>query len=532
MKNLTISYITNRIDPRIEWFFSSLSIQGGNEIPVNVIDFHADSQDRRHEVAELAKRWNINLIQHQTPMPNVWQGKHRLTKDNYFAASTASNTAIALCPTEWIAFVDDLSVLRPHWLTCVKEATSRSEITCGSYMKVLELEVKKGEVTGYKFHQAGEDHRAKMVGWGRVVPCNGSWFFGCSFVAPVEYLLDINGFDTGCDSMGYQDTLAGMMLEARGKKFVYDSRMVTFESEELHGQPGNVFHRWDPGVSPNDKSHKMIDLIKTGRHRAPNEYGPPGLRGLRDHVLSGHPFPVIQIPEHEWFTGTPLKELPPGTEQITHAPFERNTSSVTATLRSKLARFQKFDGWCTVAKAEKLAQLVLDYQPKLIVELGVFGGRSIGAMAMACQNIGSGRCIGIDPWTVKASTEGNLEQVHLDWWGKIDHENVYQLCKSRLRQVGLGGVELWRETDETAITKFDDGTIDLLHSDSNHSEEVSVRVTQMWHPKIRKGGILVFDDILWSTQARAVEMIKKEMGYEILDEVINDQESYLVARKL
>jgi predicted O-methyltransferase YrrM len=39
--------------------------------------------------------------------------------------------------------------------------------------------------------------------------------------------------------------------------------------------------------------------------------------------------------------------------------------------------YEKIEGWCTREKADKLIQLVKESNPKLVVELGVFGGRSI-----------------------------------------------------------------------------------------------------------------------------------------------------------
>lgn len=324
--SFTISYITNRREPKFEWFAWSLAKQGGTDIPVNVIDYHADNSDRRASIGCIAKESGIRLARHSTPKPTVWQGRHRLTKADCFAAANASNTAIALCPTEWIVFVDDLSVLRPGWLGRVKEAVKRTEITCGAYEKVLELVVEKGEAVSWKEHNSGKDIRMRQTGPDKLTACTGSWFFGCSFVAPVEALLTINGFDEDTDGMGYQDCLAGLMLNANGYQFVYDSGMVTFESEELHGQPGNVFHRWDPGTSPEDKSHKILELFANGRTKAPNYFGPDGLRGLREHVMRGNPFPVVSVPQHEWFTGRPLSSLPDNVEEPIHGPFERKLS--------------------------------------------------------------------------------------------------------------------------------------------------------------------------------------------------------------
>lgn len=322
--DFTISYITNRLEPKIEWFFGSLSKQGGTDIEVNVIDFHASDPDRRTRVKALADHYGIKLGRHITPKPTVWQGAHRLTKADYFAASNASNTAIAVCKTDWVVFCDDLSVLMPGWLSAVKASICRNEITCGAYRKVLKLDVKDGEVVSFENHHLGKDSREAYSGPNGMIPCGGSWFFGCSFAAPIEALLRINGFDEDCDSMGMQDCVAGLMLAHNGYSFVYDNRMMTWESEELHGQPGNVFYREDQGVSPNDKSHKILDLIKGGRITAPNYFPEGGLRKLRQDVLNGSEFPIIQNPQHEWFTGTPLSELPSSVKKLEHEPFERH----------------------------------------------------------------------------------------------------------------------------------------------------------------------------------------------------------------
>jgi len=322
--SFTISYITNRLEPKIEWFFGSLARQNGSGIPVNIVDFHASDLERRKKVEGLADHYGINLNWHTEPKPTVWQGRHRLTKEDYFAASNASNTAIAMCETDWIVFVDDLSVLRPGWLDCVKEAITRDGITCGAYRKVLKLDVQDGEVIQHEEHPLGIDVRERQVGSNTLTRCGGQWFFGCSFVAPIESLLKINGFDEDCDSMGMQDCVAGLMLERNGYNFWYDSRMMTWESEELHGQPGNVFHREDWGVSPNDKSHKILELINGGRIVAPNYFGPGGLRALRERLIDSGDWPEATIPQHEWFSGTPLKDLPLKPKPSSHGAFERN----------------------------------------------------------------------------------------------------------------------------------------------------------------------------------------------------------------
>lgn len=305
--NFTISYITNRIEPKFEWFMASLNSQGGNNVPVNIIDYHANS--RNDEVKSLASKYSINLQKHITPKPTVWQGEFRLTKDNYFAASNTSNTAIAICPTDWIVFVDDVSVFQPGWLDAVKNAVKRDGITCGAYRKVYKMEVEDGLVKSYENSPVGHDVRFPHCGPNRVIQTHGGWFFGCSFVAPIFDLLHINGFDEDCDGMGFQDCIAGIMLQNNGFKLYYDTNMMTWESEELHIQPGNKFLRWDPGQSPNDKSHAILNMVRNGRNVAPNYFVDGSLRNLREATLNGRPFPKAETPQHEWFTGKHLSEL-------------------------------------------------------------------------------------------------------------------------------------------------------------------------------------------------------------------------------
>jgi predicted O-methyltransferase YrrM len=64
---------------------------------------------------------------------------------------------------------------------------------------------------------------------------------------------------------------------------------------------------------------------------------------------------------------------------------------------------RQLPGWCTKEKAYTLASLVIGTRPAVIVEVGVFGGRSFLPMALALKELGKGMAIGIDPWSPAAS---------------------------------------------------------------------------------------------------------------------------------
>jgi hypothetical protein len=304
--SLTVAYMTNRRDNRIQWFFDSLLRQAGPgflNINVVVVDFFVDERDPVDDP-------NVKFV---SPKPNPWQGKYRLTSRDYFAAANARNTAICYAPDGHIAFVDDISVLMPNWLKYVYKAMATNHVVLGRYAKVLELEVTNGQITRYTPNPKGEDSRYNPAAGDNCIRVSGGWMYGASLVAPVEAFLKINGWDEDCDSMGSEDYIAGIMLEKNGYEIFYHQGMMTLESEELHhAEPAfaRVIKPRIPGKSTfteRDASHAILRMVEDrGRHKAPNTFN---LRELRQHILAGREFPTDVHPQHDWRDGQPLQEM-------------------------------------------------------------------------------------------------------------------------------------------------------------------------------------------------------------------------------
>ena len=403
MSLLTIAYMTSRVEPCFEWFFDSLHRECGGDyrgLEVLVVDYWAaenwrvtgqesspasspvsmvrtdpyepTAAERAGQVRRVARLPEAHLL-HVPPKPTVWQGRHRRTRENYFAKCNAHNTALALARGPWIAFVDDVSVLLPGWLGRVQRARERGYVVFGAYMKLRELEVRDGEVTsgstvcqckaegcggefildyqrkilpmngtgrvepdgkiicdrfgcGGECYAQGRDSRWPHGKDGEVVPAGGGWMAGCSMAAPLEAFLKINGYDERCDSLGAEDYIAGIYLDRQGFTFGYDRAMLTYESEERHHYTrptgdnrqhpwldtanGRVleasFKRIDKGRSPDDKSHKMLEMAMSGPPRSEHGYD---LRALRARVQAGEPFPLPNGPTHDWYDGQPVEEF-------------------------------------------------------------------------------------------------------------------------------------------------------------------------------------------------------------------------------
>lgn len=182
-------------------------------------------------------------------------------------------------------------------------------------------------------------------------------------------------------------------------------------------------------------------------------------------------------------------------------------------LIERIKVLDRMDGWCTQTKALDLAQLIIDHRPDVVVELGVYGARSLAAMAMACQHIYNGHCTGIDPWTKDAALEGGTNPENDKWWAELDIERIYRVAISNIRTFGLDDfITIERKHDVDALPLFGDGSIGLLNIDSNHGELVSVRTVKDWVPKVKIGGLVAFDDSDWPSTQKAVALLHEGLG--------------------
>jgi len=290
----------------VEWFRQSLisQILPTDDIQVIIVDFFHD--ERRWPVLE---GWS-----HVRPKPNVWNGAHKLTQNDYFAPSSARNTGLCYAKHDWIAYVDDVSVLAPTWLTAVRQAMAEGYIVCGAFRKVAHLEVAgSGKVLQFMDHRAGHDHRWPAGKDDQAVDCAANWLFGCSCAMPVAALEKINGWpETVCDAsgVGAEDSFTGLALVKTGHKLKYDRRMFTYESEELHFQEPLMMRveRGEVGTE-NSMSWAAVRMLSNVGYFDNEFHGFPDIAALRRHILKGGEFPIPKTPEHLWYNGTALSEL-------------------------------------------------------------------------------------------------------------------------------------------------------------------------------------------------------------------------------
>lgn len=193
------------------------------------------------------------------------------------------------------------------------------------------------------------------------------------------------------------------------------------------------------------------------------------------------------------------------------------------------------EGWCSAEKAQVLFDLVLKSDSQISCELGVFGGRSLIPIALAHKAKNSGFVLGIDAWTKEASVEGSgafkdgvTAKENDEWWSKVNYPSIHAGCILAIDKYGVNdycGTVRMRTLSVGLLIR--DNSIDLLHQDSNHSEEVSCAEVEMYFPKMKDGSYWISDDTDWTTTQKSQELLQ-DKGFTL----IADYGNYKVFRKI
>lgn len=152
-------------------------------------------------------------------------------------------------------------------------------------------------------------------------------------------------------------------------------------------------------------------------------------------------------------------------------------------------------GWCSVRKAGILASLVTSMGGGNVVDLGVYAGRSLLPMALACKYIGKGTVIGIDPFTVDAAIEGE-EEKHAEWWKQMPFERIEEMLRESIAENGL---EDWTRIIKKRSDDVDPPSeITVFSCDGNHAAQC-IKDVSRFAPRVVIGGFTVLDDVGWSS---------------------------------
>lgn len=154
----------------------------------------------------------------------------------------------------------------------------------------------------------------------------------------------------------------------------------------------------------------------------------------------------------------------------------------------------------------------MEYKPEHAVEIGVYAGRSLIAMALAMNELSHGTAWGIDPWSAEASMKGFSDPVNRGWWGKLNHNTIKQSCETTMVKMGVANrIHLIQMTNRTGFEEIKSKMpkIDFLSIDGNHSPEESCFDVENYVPMVPSGAPIFFDDVDWKETEQAVHLMLK-----------------------
>jgi predicted O-methyltransferase YrrM len=186
------------------------------------------------------------------------------------------------------------------------------------------------------------------------------------------------------------------------------------------------------------------------------------------------------------------------------------------------SKISNLEGWCTLDKSKKLYDLIKKTNPKNVVEIGVFGGKSLLSQAFALKDNNNGIIHGIDSWKYNDCIDGMTDSDAINWWKTLDYEKIYNGCVNAIISNGLENyVNLHRMTSEeySNIINYE---IDILHIDGNHEEESSCKDVELYLPRVKKGGYVWFDDANWHQTQKAINLLQNKFNCKLIDKAKSD----------
>jgi predicted O-methyltransferase YrrM len=132
----------------------------------------------------------------------------------------------------------------------------------------------------------------------------------------------------------------------------------------------------------------------------------------------------------------------------------------------------------------------------IIVEVGVCLGKSLSYILPSCRKLGI-HVYAVDLWIPWAELEGQntIEAFMVN----LDRMNAREL------------VTVIQKDSVEAASQFPDTSVDVIHLDTDHTRDRTIREIDAWWPKVKVGGEMLFHDYrldLWHVK----EVVDAKLG--------------------
>lgn len=210
----------------------------------------------------------------------------------------------------------------------------------------------------------------------------------------------------------------------------------------------------------------------------------------------------------------------------TAATSKRPAADVARVNAQIIRALPAIEGWCTERKALWLAGLIADYGCGKILEIGVYGGKSLIPMALALRTFApAGKVYGVEGWSGEVATRVAMNAEHDTWWRSVDFKRIKSGFVRNVLDNDLADIvnvlEMSSDDAFKCLNAIHWCAFDLIHIDGSHTEAQALSDVRMWTGLLRPGGILVMDDINWPTVQAARDYVKST--FVVIDEVFEPE---------
>jgi hypothetical protein len=175
-------------------------------------------------------------------------------------------------------------------------------------------------------------------------------------------------------------------------------------------------------------------------------------------------------------------------------------------------------GWvdCGCISTDEMEQKAINY-----LEVGVLHGSNLLQVIDMLLKHPLSKAYAVDPWI---DYDGYSVTAGL---GRPEYDNQtnFSLCMDNIRNhaTAMGApnmhndkLEIIRDYSDNALPRFQDGFFDLVYIDGNHDTEFVYNDATNALPKVKSGGLIIFDDASWGTVAAGIGKFVKENADKIV----------------
>jgi len=161
----------------------------------------------------------------------------------------------------------------------------------------------------------------------------------------------------------------------------------------------------------------------------------------------------------------------------------------------------------------------MDEPPRLGAEIGVNFGRTAGMLSRLAPDL---RLFLVDSWSGDADREYRESGDPLAVRGG---ERAEEARREAMSVTARYGHQIVRDDFVRAARHVDDGSLDFVFLDADHSYRGTMRQLIYWEPKVRPGGLVCGHDYVDMRDYRVVEAVDdwavvRDVPIEVLDQTV------------